>query len=202
MKNATILFSSFILLTVNLFVSSCSSLNGTGPLVTEARNPGEVTAVDLEMDANVYLIKGDSQSVVIRAQQNILDVLKTDFSGGKLKIKTSESISVTDPIEIWITTKTIESLELDGSGSIVSTTEFNSEKVSADLSGSGKISLVLNSEKFEADLSGSGDIYLKGKVAKGKFDISGSGNIYALECDIDDCKANIEGTCHIQFCCS
>ena len=194
MKNTALFFCSLSVLSFSLFICSCTSKKGTGAIVTEARKVGEVTSIDLEMDATVYLIKGDTQNVVISAQQNILDVLKTELSSGKLEIKTSESISVTEPIQIWITVKTIEDIELNGAGSIVSTTEFNSEKVTADVSGSGKISLVLNSEKFSGDVSGSGDIYLKGKIEKGNFEISGSGNIYAVECEIDICKIDINGS--------
>ncbi len=194
MKNTRLFFCSNLLLGVMITLYSCSSIEGTGPMVNEARAVSEITAIDLEMNANVYLIKGDTQSVVISAQQNILDVLKTEVSGGKIEIKTAESISVAEPVQIWITTKTIDNIELSGSGSIVSTTEFNSEKLSVDLSGSGKISLVLNNSKFTGDLSGSGDIYLKGKIAEGKFDLSGSGNIFAMECVMDKCKLDINGS--------
>ncbi len=191
-KNSNLIVS--VMLFLCLSFGACRSISGSGPMITEARLVDEITSVDLEMNATVYLIQGDTQSLVIKAQQNILNVLKTTLNDGKLEIKTSEPVSVTEPIQLWITIKRIEDIELEGSGSIVSTTVFNSEKLLVDLSGSGKISLVLNNEKLEGDLSGSGDIYLKGKISKGIFDLSGSGNIYATESEMDNCKIDLNGS--------
>ena len=194
MKTSSLFFLSLIALCFSITFTSCTSITGTGAIVTESRALAEITGIELGMDAEVYLIKGDTQSVVISAQQNILAVLTTELSGTNLEIKTSESISVTQPIQIWITVKTINEIELNGSGNITSNTVFNSEKISADVSGSGTISLVLNTENFNGEISGSGDIKLKGKSANGKFSISGSGNVYATECEIDQCKIEINGS--------
>lgn len=194
MKNTYLKITTLLLSCSLLLFSACNSIEGVGPLVITSRQLNVIKSVDLEMSANVYLIKGDTQSVVISAQQNILDVIKTEVSGEKLIINSSESISVAQPIEIWVTVKNIEDIELSGSGNIASTTEFTGDKITADLSGSGKISLVIAAEKFLGDISGSGDIYVKGKVSKADFDLSGSGNIYANDCQIDKCKIDVNGS--------
>ncbi len=177
-----------------LCLTACTSITGTGPLVTESRSLSEVTGIDLEMNATVYVIKGDTQSVVIRAQQNILDVVSTEVNRNTLEVKATESISVTDPVQIWITIKTLESVELSGAGTIQSATNFIAEKTSIDLSGSGKIELVLSCEKLDADISGSGELNLKGRVSSSDLIISGSGSINGLNCAMDKCKINISGS--------
>ena len=194
MKNFSAKIALACLVAGSYLFSACNSIKGVGPLVITSRQVNEIKSIDLEMHANVYLIKGDTQSVVISAQQNILDVLKTEVKGDKLIINSSESISVTQPVELWITVKNIEDIELSGSGNIASTTEFTSDKITVDLSGSGKISLVIAAEKFSGDISGSGDIYLKGKVSKADLDISGSGNIFANDCAVDKCKIDLNGS--------
>ncbi len=178
---------------ITLF-NACTSIQGTGPMVNVSRTTEEVKSIDLEMDAKVYLVKGDSQSIVIRGQQNIVDVLLTEVSSGKLEIKSKESISVNEPIQIWITLRQLESVELSGSGSIESDTEFNGEKIDVELSGSGKISLLLNAEKVYAELSGSGDMVFHGKVNKGEFELDGSGNIQAEAMEIEKCKVVLGGS--------
>ena len=194
MKHIQLFLKSFAVICIAAFLSACTSITGTGPAVTESRSVSEITAIELEMDADVYLIKGDTQNIVISTQQNILQVIQTTVDGGSLKIKTSESISVTEPIQIWITVKNIEALEISGSGSISSTTTFTSEKITADVSGSGKINVDLNCEKFNGDLNGSGTINLTGKIGKADIDLSGSGSIEASECEFDNCEITLNGS--------
>lgn len=189
------LFSSLILsLLALMFGASCTSITGTGPSVTVARQLGEVRSVDLEMNANVYLVKGDKSGIVIKAQQNIIDVLSTTVNDGVLEIKSKESISVTEPIQIWVTMQGLEEVELSGSGSIQSDTDFSQEDVEIDLSGSGNISLKLSVEKLDAELSGSGDLTLFGKAGKAKLELKGSGNILAQNFDIDQCQVVLSGS--------
>lgn len=182
---------SFIALS---FCVSCTSITGTGPTVTVARQMGDIKSIDLEMNAKVYLVKGDKSGIVIKAQQNIIDVLSTSESNGVLEIKSKESISVTEPIQIWVTMKGLEELELSGSGSIQSDSDFNQEEVEIDLSGSGSISVKLNVQKLDAELSGSGDLSLFGKAAKANLELKGSGNIVAQNFEIDQCKVVLGGS--------
>jgi hypothetical protein len=185
-------FSLLICLVVSLY--SCSRITGTGPVVTESRTLGEITELDLEMNATVYLIKGDSQSVVLKAQQNILNVVSTELKNNCLKVKTLESITDTEPIQIWITVKSIESIELNGAGKILSTTNFSAEKISVELSGSGKISLEISCEVLNAEVSGSGDLDLSGQISESDMELSGSGNINSLNCSIDNCTIDVSGS--------
>jgi Putative auto-transporter adhesin, head GIN domain len=194
MKHIPLFLKSLAAICVAVFLNACTSITGTGPAVTESRSMSEITAIELEMDADVYLIKGDTQNVVISAQQNILELIQTNVDGGNLKIKTKESISVTEPIQIWITVKHIEALELSGSGSISSNTPFTSQQITANISGSGKINVDLNCEKFNSDLTGSGTINLTGEIGKADIDLSGSGNIEASECEIDKCEITLNGS--------
>ena len=44
------------------------------------------------MSANVYLIHGDTPSVILRAQQNIADEIITEMDGSTLVIKTKNKL--------------------------------------------------------------------------------------------------------------
>jgi hypothetical protein len=189
--NQLVFLSSTILL---LFNCACTSIEGTGPLVSQKRNTNEFSGVTLDISANVYLIHGDTPTVMLRAQQNIADEIITEMDGSNLVIKTKNSISTNEPIEVWLTLKTIEEVELNGSGSISSSSTFKCEKTRIDISGSGKISLALMNEKLDVTLDGSGDLNLSGKVTTAELEISGSGNILASECYIDDCDVTVSGS--------
>lgn len=189
--NRFLFLSITILLVLN---SACTTIEGTGPLVSQKRNTIEFNGVTLDMNANVYLIQGDTPSVIIRSQQNIADEIITEMDGSNLVIKTKNSISTNEPIELWLTLKNIEEIELNGSGSITSESSFKTEKTSIDISGSGKVSLVLMNEKLDVSLNGSGDLILTGKVTTAELEVTGSGNILASECYIDDCDVTVSGS--------
>ncbi|MEI6945785.1 head GIN domain-containing protein [Paraflavisolibacter sp. H34] len=160
---------------------SCEKVNGEGPVVTETRNRGSFSGVDLRVSANVYVTQDSTRSLEVRAQQNILDILETYVADNKLVIKYRDGKRVRSNEEVTVTVHTpaLNSLRVSGSGNITAPNAVKSTDMDMDISGSGNIHLQrLETGYLGATISGSGNIRVpQGAATDQRLRISGSGNI-------------------------
>ncbi len=179
-----ILFIS--LLSLVILSSSCKRynfppINGKGSVTTESRTVSDFTAIDFQTEGTVYVSNGTEFSVSIEAQQNIIDDMKTEVSGSKLKIYNRHILKNHEPIKIYITMPSLERMEVSGSGSAIVQSKFEAGTMDISLSGSGEIEFAdsLIASEVNADISGSGDIKLNCWTDSFNGKISGSGSITA-----------------------
>ena len=171
-------------------------VQGIGPVVSATRTVGTFTGVELRSDADVVVAQGDTPGVKVEAQQNILDVLKTDVHGETLRIEYDHvNVGGHEPIKIYITTPTLQSIDLSGSGSITSDATWKSETFHADISGSGNLDArVSTAADLRATISGSGGLKLSGDAANCTLNISGSGHVRAFDLSAQDVSVSISGS--------
>ncbi|MFH2096732.1 MAG: DUF2807 domain-containing protein, partial [Bacteroidota bacterium] len=93
-----------------------TGISGKGEKVTETRYTGSFTGVDLNISCNVYITQGDEEEVTIRAQRNIIENLETNVNSGMLKFKHRRHVRRHDGIDIYVTVRDIDALEVSGSG--------------------------------------------------------------------------------------
>ena len=171
---------SVFIVTVFIF-SSCSKITGEGPVVTETRNVANFTGIDLRCSADVYYKQDAAYKVEVNAQQNILDVLITEISNGKLVVRYKNDVSVKSDHKttVVISSPEANSFRISGSGDIKTTGSLTPSNLNLDISGSGNILLTeLTTGYIDANISGSGSIEASGgAITEEKLNISGSGNI-------------------------
>jgi hypothetical protein len=192
-----------LLLAVNL-VLSCNmegqnwmstGIRGEGPKVTKDLDIATFNGIGLSIDATVYVTQGNSQSVRVEAQQNIIDNLKREVKDGVWKITTKNNVRKHDGITIWITVKELSRIAVSGSGEVTGKNKFTtSSDLSLAVSGSGDIVLDANSKSTEGVISGSGSIKLSGNTGQSNFVISGSGDVMAADLASGSCSVVISGS--------
>lgn len=198
MKTTTkiqILLALFVLL---FGTSSCLDemfIEGNGIVRTEMRDAEGFNEIASSGDFTVTVMPGNSYSVEITAESNLLPYISTNVDGKTLKIRTTgiHSLRQNEPIEIFITTPVLNGLSLSGSG-LIETGSFMSDDFDLSLSGSGDIKTKISSDKVRANVSGSGTIFIEGDAAITNFVISGSGKIRTYNLLQDRCEAVISGS--------
>jgi len=171
------------LIVLTLALSSCSALpnvlnitKGSGNVISESRDISGVTSVDLDGSADVDIAFGESESLVIEAEDNIIPLIETKAENGKLIIgtKSGASYSSTKGVKVHVTLKSLEAVSLSGSGSL---TVQN-----------------LQGESLKVDLDGSGNINLNGTVNSAEMSLGGSGKINAEQLLVASVKVTVDGS--------
>lgn len=182
-----------------LTLSGCAELGGqvkgTGTPVRKVIQVDPFTELVNEGDFEVVISKGAVQHVEIEAQAELIDLVRTDVSGGTWNIRTTKGYSTDGPLIIHITTPQLTGLTVDGSGDIRSEDVFGGGDVEFDVAGSGNIGIVhLDVKKIEAADKGSGDINLGGTASELAAVIMGSGAINAAGLTCNEAEVTIKGS--------
>jgi len=196
----------FIILLFSIPFVSCKKLEGEGPVITETRTLSSFSAIDLRIGGNLRFEKDSNFSISIRAQENVLDIIQTYISNGKLVVKFKDGVRVRghETPEIIVRAAFLSGIELSGSGSITVQTKLVSPQVNLELSGSGNLFVSdVQTALLDVRISGSGNIRVAaGKATKEKLRIDGSGHIDLSDVLASDGQSISNGSGEMHVWCS
>ncbi len=187
---------SFLAFLFNIwFLAACNPrLEGSGNSVTEDRNIPGFENVAVSGDFNVYIsYNATQQAVRLSGEDNVLPHIELEVKNKKLTIKYDRNYRHSNhkTVAVYLNLPAVYSLDLSGSGEVVSTLNTVSE---TNISGSGNLETVSNAAELKATISGSGNTVLRGEIQKVSCKISGSGEIHAFELATKEADATISGS--------
>jgi Putative auto-transporter adhesin, head GIN domain len=161
--------------------SSTSGTEGSGVPATQTRDVSAFHSVELAGGNNVVIRVGEKQSVVIKADDNLLDRVTTKVQAGTLVIgNTPGSLTAKSPMSVVVTVPTLSELTLAGGGNIV-VSGIKAESLTVTLSGSGNFTGSGTAHSLGVTLSGSGNAFFTRLPTDNVHAVlSGSGTIYVM----------------------
>ena len=159
--------------------SSTSVTEGSGVAATQARDVPAFHSVELAGGNNVVIHVGGKQSVVVKADDNLVNRVTTKVESGTLVIgNTPGSLTTKSPMSVDVTVPTLDALTLAGGGNIV-VDGIKAESLTVTLSGSGNVTGSGTATSLGVTLDGSGNVWFTGVAANDVHAVlSGSGNIF------------------------
>jgi Putative auto-transporter adhesin, head GIN domain len=161
------------------------------------------SGIDCSAPLEIIITKGETQSVILDVPEKFVSFFKIKVKNSNLDIEfknpKSGSVSINNyvKLKLFVTMKTLSSLDLSSATTVISKDTFSPDTFKLDISGACTINLNINVKTLNADVSGASTINLKGTVsqnatvdcsgasnlnfqdliiAKGKFDLSGVSN--------------------------
>jgi hypothetical protein len=198
MKKKHLLF----VLMIAILLAACTlnvgdQITGSGKVISAARPVDSFTKLESTCSADVVLVQGSPQAVLIEGEDNILPLIETKVSGGKLTISTkpNTSIRTTQALIVHITVPELSSIRLTGSGN-VDAKNLASASLDLEITGSGNIQIgSLGTPSLQAKISGSGDISIEGgNINSQTIGLSGSGNFEAKSLESRMADITISGS--------
>lgn len=197
-SNTSVMRTHHILFTfvTSLFIPACQAthVKGSGDVVKRSITVAAFHGIEVEGSMDVVLTQGATQSVVVEAQANLIDLLELDVSKGVWSIETKEDYSTDKPFIVHITAPVIDKVEVDGSGDVTCNGVFKSAAMDLSVEGSGNITMNFQSEKASAAVAGSGDMTLTGTCTKLSVSVAGSGDVNAKALKAADASVDIAGS--------
>lgn len=181
-----------------LFSSTCGgaeTIRGSGNVTSESRKVSDFNEVELHGIGNLTIQQTDSESLTIRAEDNIIPYLKSEVANNRLTlyIENGVSISATKPINYRLTVKDLSDLKLRGSGTI-NVENVNTNDLKITTTGSGNVSASTDTNTLEVILSGAGAAKMDGKTDSQDVNVSGSGRYQAENVQSKEAKIDISGS--------
>ena len=215
-----------LVLMVLLFLPSlaCGSFTtdsvvGSGEIVNQTIDVSNFDRVTLEGFGDVYIVQGQTESLSVQTDDNIISLLDIKVQGSELKLGVKRGYSVTpsQSITFNLTVQDLSALRLEGSGAFyvepirssslaisirgsgdIDIKGLAAEDLSIDLDGSGNITIQeIDVQTLETSLQGSGDIDLEGKADTQKVTVGGSGNYLAGDLKTTSADISIPGSADV-----
>ena len=201
MKNTKIVLSSVLTVFLVLLIISSSGCNGfcidgekgRGDIIKQERPISSFNSIRVSSAFEVILSQGDNEKVIVEANENLMDNIKTEVKGGKLIVSLKGCLKNRKTIKIYITFKNIHSLYVSGAVEISSEGRLNFDMLEMDFSGASEIEMDITANKLSGDFSGASEISLSGKVNDVKLELSGASELKALELEIQNFDIEISG---------
>src|SRR5262249_10941580 len=166
MKSRSLFFAAAIA----LFVSGCSfdfnSTGGSGKAATDTRSVSGFRSVEMAGSGELQIEQTGTESLAISADDNLLQYLTSDVSGGRLRLGMKNgSYSPTTTVVYKLTVKNLKGIALTGSGSI-NGKALATDSMKIELSGSGEITTAGSTDQMDVVISGSGSVHGEGFKSK------------------------------------
>lgn len=162
-----------------LEMSFGGGIKGSGVVAEEQRDVGEFSRVELSGSSDVEIRIGDTPSLLVRGDDNLISILETEVVDGTLRVRPSESYSTRKGLDVIATVRALEGASVRGSGDIV-------------VSG-------LDVASFEASVMGSGDVKVSGSAERVSAAVRGSGDIDLVGVEAIDAEASVHGSGDIDL---
>ena len=198
MKTIRPLFIVFILLLLagTGFMGTCidiTGIKGDGDVIKEKRDVSGFVSLQVSGAFEVFLYQGKSESLTIEADRNLMEVIKTEVKGDKLKIYTEENIKSYTKMNIYLTFEDLEMIDISGAVEVSSDEMLSFDELNLEGSGASELDLKLEASTLKADFSGASEINLDGMAKYVVFDLSGASEIDATSFEIKHCELDVSG---------
>jgi hypothetical protein len=194
--------SAALALLLALSLSSCitiklnnKDLQGSGKVTTQDFQVSDFDRLSFSGIGNIIITQGDTESLKVEAESNVIERLEISSGGKKLKIGFKNNffnIIPTKPVNFYLSVKDLREISMSGVGSI-KCDNLATDDLSIDSSGAGSVDMNLTTTVLEVALSGAGKVNLAGQTQSQSIDISGAGSYSAKEFTSKDCEVSISG---------
>jgi len=194
-----VVFSSILALgAVALSACGLSIVNGSGRVISEAREVSGFNSVSLSGSGDVIVTQGNQEGIKIEAEDNVLPYLKTKVQGSTLIISTESDNGIivhpTRPMRYYVSMKDVSGFTISGSGTITSD-GITTRALDLTITGSGETDLEnIKADSIRTTLSGSGKCSLMGQAASQRLTITGSGSCSTENLSSQNVKINVSGS--------
>jgi hypothetical protein len=195
---------------------------GSGRMKTEQRAVSGISGVSLETTGDLLIEVGNTESLRIEAEDNLISRIQTDVHDGILTIQTQapNSLFFTQPARYYLTVKSLSAISISSSGDVwapnlksdrfsinISSSgnlkmgNLNTDALAVQISSSGDVNMgVLNAESIDVNISSSGNLAIGGgEVKRQNVEISSSGDYGAKNLASDEAVIDLSSSGEVDI---
>jgi Putative auto-transporter adhesin, head GIN domain len=173
----------------------------------------EFKSIYVNSNYTVYLKQTNKQEVTIEALTEIFSVTEVKVENGILMVNVDrkpdnankslwakiDDIKLNPTMKLYVSVKSINDLQVNGGGKIISENSIATDYVTLGVSGNGSMDVDLKGNTIKAEVSGSGTMTLRGYASSIDALVSGSGTINGFNCALETAKVKVSGSGSCQL---
>lgn len=166
----------------------------------ETRELASFSRMDIGGAFKVTLKKTGRHRVVIDADSEVIDKIRTEVVGSTLKVYIKDNnFRSKGPMNLIIEFSNINGMDLSGASTVVCDDIITADTFELEVSGAGSTRLMIEANRLNADMTGAGTLTLSGKAREQVIDITGAGsyNGEEFDCDYTEVESSGAGTARV-----
>jgi hypothetical protein len=172
-------------------------VNGSGNIVEETLEVSGISGVHLATIGDMTIELGDKESLLIEAEDNLLEYFETEVRNGKLIIGTRDNVSLnpTEPVKYYLTVNGLDTIEISSVGNITAP-DLQTERFTINSDSTGDLEMgELIADSLDVDIDSGGDVNIAGgEVDSQTVTIDSTGNYTAENLGSDNADVRINST--------
>ncbi len=195
-----ILIPVYSAILISCLLSSCLfGINGSGKVVKSERQVASFTAISASAGLEIILSQDSVVKVVVEADDNLQEIIKTEVSNGELKIYPTQQIRHCKSKKIFVTFKTIHALDASSGSELISKIALKIPSLHLSVSSGANANLMLEVTRLNVDASSGGNIKLLGITDSFDVDGSSGANIIAIDLQSKSCNAGASSGANLKL---
>lgn len=167
---------------------------------SEVREVGSFKGIRSGEAIDVYLKKGDKESVKVVVDGTQLSNVLTEVSGSYLKIHMREGNYRNRNVKVYVTYVTLEKISASSASNVFSEGVIKSAKLDINAASAGSVEITLDAGDVYVDVASAGNVTLEGKAKVLTAEASSAGSIdaYSLEAESVNVNASSAGSAKVM----
>ena len=159
---------------------------------SEVRQISPFQGVRASEAIDVYLKKGDKESVKVEATGTELSNVLTEVNGTTLKIHMRDgNFRGRKSVKVYVTFTQLDKLSASSAANLFSADAIKSSKLEISVSSAGSVEVKLESESVSVSASSAGKTVLEGKTQSLEIEAASAGDIDAYNLDSENVNASV-----------
>jgi hypothetical protein len=173
---------------------SATTVTGSGNVVTRRFEVDPFSQLRVSHAFVVSVTRGAVAPVVVRIDDNLVDVLDVSTSGGVLRIGLRPGTSTTNAtLEADVTAPSLDGIDASGAASIASADPIEGASLSIALSGASRLTAPLVITEGDVELSGASEVTFSGSASRLRVTASGASLMRAPDLSVTELAIELSG---------
>ncbi len=179
-------------------------VTASGKVVSKNFNLAPFNSISVSGMQDIVITQGNTQSITVKASDNIMSYCDLSVGKGVLKIVASKEWRNTQikkfDMVVYLTMKDVNTVTSNGTGDVKFKGNLSAKDLKLKVKGTGDITLPsFSSRSFDISLTGTGDVEAKGSATSAVISLSGTGDIDANLTLDSTLKCNLNGTGDVKL---
>lgn len=199
----TVLITTYLLIlftTTSCFVEGMTGIKGSNVVVSEDRTiNSNFETIDVQQGINVYVTQGNSTSISVEADDNIIDLLVTEVKNNELKIYFEKNVYKAKAKNVFLTASTINQIKTSSGARVKSENTIQTNTLDLDSSSGSSIKIRVNADEVISETSSGSNMKIEGKTTKLSASSSSGSSINASNLKTIDAYAKASSGAQIDL---
>lgn len=173
------------------YIGGLESVTGNGKVLEKSRDVSKFYGVDVSSGIDVFIMQSEDNTVLVRADENLHDIIETRVSGDILRISSHKNIRSAKAKEVYVGIKELKEIKVSSSGDLIGEGPFNCKELKIKISSAGDVDLEVYANELKVDISSSGDADLKGRSDYLDASLSSAGDLKAFNLQTKVCRVKV-----------